>query len=216
MQMRMRMRIRFDSIRSIDRATIDDGWMRLDRSIDRSSGTDRPVSVCVCFVCFVCVTHRSKTKKKNPSDHSYRIDRSTVSIDQSYRSINRSMTDRQTDRRTDERTQSIDRLDSTRPHPSIDSTRPDASIETTDDDRRRPTDRVERHATDARRRRRRRRVTSSRAEEGRRRDDGGETDQQMRDGGVRVRCDRRARRRRTTDANANASGLGQIVDARAK
>ena len=130
----------FDSIRfdSIDRATIDDGWMRLDRSIDRSSGTDRPVWIVRyrCFVCFVCVTHRSKTKKKNPSDHSDRIDRSTVSIDQSYRSINRSMTDRQTDRRTDERTQSIDRLDSTRPHPSIDSTRPDASI---DDDRRRPT-----------------------------------------------------------------------------
>ena len=199
------------------------GCVSIDRSIGRpvrivrygSSG----IGVCVFRVFRVCDASIEDKKKRNPSDHSDRIDRSTVSIDQSYRSINRSMTDRQTDRQTDERTNG--------PNPSIDSTRLDPihrstrldpmhRSTTTDDDRRRPTDRVERHATDARRRRRRRRVTSSRAEEGRRRDDGGETDQQMRDGGVRVRCDRRARRRRTTDANANASGLGQIVDARAK
>ena len=49
--------------------------------------------------------------------------------------------------------------------------------------------------------RRRRRVTSSRADKERRRDDGGETDEQMRDGGVRVRSID-ARDERTNDANA--------------
>ena len=128
----------FDSIRfdSIDRATIDDGWMRLDRSIDRSSGTDRPVWIvryrCVCVFRVFRVCDASIEDKKRGIPRITRI----VSIDQPYRSMNR-IDDRQTDERTNGRTDPIHRsIDSTRPHPSIDSTRPDASIE---DDRRRPT-----------------------------------------------------------------------------
>ena len=133
----MRMRIRFDSIRSIDRATIDDGWMRLDRSIDRSvvrygsSG----IGVCVFRVFRVCdASIEDKKKESLGSLVSYRsinrIDRSIVSIDQP---IDDRQTDRQTNGRTDpihrstrlDSTPSIDRLDSTR---CIDR-----------DDRRRPT-----------------------------------------------------------------------------
>ena len=69
-----------DSIRSIDRATIDDGWIRLDRSVVwyRSDRLVWIVSI------GACVTHRSKTKNRNPSIN--RIDRLT---DQSYRSTDR-------------------------------------------------------------------------------------------------------------------------------
>ncbi len=175
--------------------------MRLDRSVVwyGSSDMDRLVwIVSIVSVFRVCVCDASIEDKKKES------------LDQSYRSIDRSMTDtdERTNERTDGRTDPIHR--STRLDPMHRSTRP----KTTEDDRRTGSNgtRVVVVVVVASRRR------------ARKREGGAMTvvKRTNRCATVAFGCDRSTRARRTNErtkdanADADASGLGQIVDARAK